>query len=93
MLQQKHPDDFVIATGQTNKLSDFADVAFRTVGLDWQKYVEIDPAFIRPVDSALVKGNPTKAHQKLRWKAMYKMDEVVRMMVDAELSIQKKGVV
>lgn len=81
MLQQQEPDDYVIATGETYSLEKFVEVAFSCVGLNWQDYVESDSNLLRPTDIAVGRGNPTKAEQKLGWKAQYKMPDVVRMMV------------
>jgi GDPmannose 4,6-dehydratase len=85
MLQLDHPDDFVIATGQSFTLAEFVEVAFRHVGLDWQDHVIIDSELLRPVDLAIGRANPTKAWQKLGWQARTKMPEVVQSMVRAEL--------
>jgi GDPmannose 4,6-dehydratase len=81
MLQQQEPDDYVIATGETYSLEKFVEVAFSCVGLNWQNYVESDSNLLRPTDIAVGRGNPSKAEQKLGWKAQYKMPDVVRMMV------------
>ena len=86
MLQQQEPDDYVIATGETYSLEKFVEVAFSCVGLNWQNYVESDSNLLRPTDIAVGRGNPTKAEQKLGWKAQYKMPDVVRMMVEARHS-------
>jgi len=83
MLQQERPDDFVIATGETNRLEDLVAEAFRLAGLDWRRYVEIDPALLRPTDLAVGRANPAKAREKLGWTAKYKMRDVVREMVAA----------
>jgi GDPmannose 4,6-dehydratase len=84
MLQQTTPDDFVIATGETNSLQDFIAAAFNEVGLDWQEHVVSDPTLFRPTDIARVLTNPCKAKDVLGWQASYKMADVVRMMVAAE---------
>lgn len=92
MLQQQRPDDFVIATGETNRLEDFVEEAFRLVGLDWRKYVQTDPSLLRPTDLAVGRANPAKALQKLGWQAKLKMREVVREMVAAaqqEMKMEK----
>ncbi|VAW85389.1 GDP-mannose 4,6-dehydratase [hydrothermal vent metagenome] len=85
MLQQDKPDDFVIATGETNSLQDFVAMAFSCVGLDWQNYVETDSSLFRPTDLAVSKGDPQKALNVLGWKANYKMKDVVKMMVGFEM--------
>lgn len=84
MLQRDEPDDFLIATGESNKLEDFVGAAFAAYGLDWREHVEIDPAFFRPTDIATSRGDPTKAKEKLGWQAKYKMRDVARMMVEAD---------
>lgn len=89
MLQQKHPDDFVIATGESRRLEEFVDIAFASVGLNWQNHVVINPELFRPTDLTTGKGNPKKAWEKLGWKAKHNMDEVVRMMMEYELSDKK----
>lgn len=83
MLQQPEPDDYVIATGETNPLADFVAEAFTCVGLNWCDCVEVDTSLYRPTDIAINRGNPTKAREKLRWVARSKMRDVVRLMVDA----------
>lgn len=85
MLQQNEPDDYVIATGETNKLQDFVVEAFACLGLDWQEYVTINNSLFRPTDIAFGQGNPAKAKEKLGWQAQYKMRDVVKMMIEAKL--------
>ncbi len=81
MLQQDEADDYVIATGESYPLQDFVVEAFNSVGLNWQDYVEVDRSLYRPTDISVGRANPTKAKEKLGWKAKYKMPDVVRMMV------------
>ncbi len=83
MLQQDQPDDYVIATGKSYSLQEFAIEAFHCVGLNWQDYVVTDNSLLRPTDLAVSKGDPNKAKDKLGWQAQYKMPDVVRMMVEA----------
>jgi len=83
MLQHQEPDDYAIATGESRKLEDFVAAAFACVGLDWQEHVVTDASLLRPTDLAISKGNPAKANLKLGWQAQSKMNEVVRMMVQA----------
>ena len=83
MLQQEQPEDFVVATGKSFSLEDFAAAAFREVGLDWQTHVDVDPKLFRPYDHAAAHANPARAAQKLGWKARYAMPDVVKMMVAA----------
>ena len=87
MLQQDQPDDFVIATGQTHKLSDYINTVFTSVGLDWQSHVRIDPFLFRPTDIAEGHANPEKALKQLGWKAKHTMQDVAKLMVEgSELS-------
>jgi len=85
MLQQEVMEDYVIATGETNRLSDFVAEVFRAVNLDWNDFVAYDDRLIRPSDIEKSVGNPAKAHKKLGWKARYGMRDVARMMVEAEI--------
>jgi GDPmannose 4,6-dehydratase len=91
MLQQPTPRDYVIATGESNRLSDFVDRAFREVGLDWQDHVELDPTFLRPTDISRGLGDPSRAAAELGWKAQYHMKDVVRMMVEGERTLASGG--
>lgn len=83
MLQQDRPDDYVIATGETRSLTNFVDQAFSSFGLDWQNYVISQPSLKRPSDIQISRGNPSKAMTQLGWQAKSKMDDAVRMMVNA----------
>jgi GDPmannose 4,6-dehydratase len=85
MVQQAHPDDFVIATGESHSLEEFVDTAFAQVGLDWRDHVVIDPALFRPTEIAISRGNPRKSRETFGWQARYKMPEVVTLMVKDEL--------
>ncbi len=87
MLQQDRPDDFVICTGETHSVREFCQVAFDHVGLNWEDYVVIDQAFMRPAEVDLLVGDATKAEQLLGWKAQTPFDELVTMMVDADLAL------
>ncbi|MFW6099191.1 MAG: GDP-mannose 4,6-dehydratase [Thermodesulfobacteriota bacterium] len=88
MLQQKEPDDYVIATGETNRLADFVQEAFAAVGLNWEAHVESNDTLYRPTDILTARANPGKAARKLGWHARYKMRDVARMMVEAEMQNQ-----
>jgi GDPmannose 4,6-dehydratase len=83
MLQQDHADDYVVATGETSRLEDFVEEAFRLVGLDWHEFVESDPSLLRPIDLSVGRANPAKVKKQLGWTATFKMREVVRGMVTA----------
>ena len=85
MLQQPTADDYVIASGETHSVREFVEEAFGHLGLDWQKYVSIDPTFIRPAEVDLLVGDPTKAHKVLGWKPEVDFRGLVRMMVDADM--------
>jgi GDPmannose 4,6-dehydratase len=94
MLQQAKPDNYIVSTGETHSIKDFLDVAFKHVGIkDWKKYVKIDPRFKRPAELFTLKGKSDKAKKKLGWKPKVKFEELVKMMVDADmqrLSSEKK---
>jgi GDPmannose 4,6-dehydratase len=85
MMQQDQPDDYVIATGKTHTVREFIEIAFDRAGLDWQKYVEIDPKFYRPAEVDLLIGNASKANNILGWKPRTTFSQLVSMMVDADL--------
>lgn len=84
MLQQDQPDDYVIATGQTHSLEDFVSTVFSLVGLDWHNHVEYNPSLKRPTDIDVSIANPEKAEKNLGWKASFYMQDVAKMMVEAE---------
>ena len=86
MLQQPEPDDYVIATGETHTVEELVATAFSHVGLDWQKYVVTDPAFVRPAEVDLLIGDPTKAREKLGWTPKTSFRQLVELMVDADLA-------
>ncbi|ETA67440.1 GDP-mannose 4,6-dehydratase [Methanolobus tindarius DSM 2278] len=85
MLQQGKPGDYVIATGETHSVQEFVELAFSRAGLDWEKYVVVDPKFVRPAEVQLLLGDPSKAKEVLGWKPKIKFKELVEMMVDADL--------
>jgi len=85
MLQQDTPDDYVIATGQTNKLRDFIRIVFDAVGLNWEEHVQTDPSFFRPTDIAEGHANPEKARQQLGWVTGHTMPDVARKMVEEKV--------
>lgn len=86
MLQQEKAEDFVVGTGQTHTVEEFVSAAFSGVGLDWQEYVKIDPKFYRPAEVDLLLADPAKAAATLGWTPRVQFDELVQMMVDADLS-------
>ncbi len=85
MLQQQEADDYVVATGETYSIRQFLDIAFEHVNLDWNDYVEFDERYLRPAEVDLLIGDPTKAHQKLGWKPSVTFEELVRLMVEADM--------
>lgn len=91
MLQQEQPDDYVIATGTAHSVRDLVEAAFTHVGLDWNKYVGIDPRFIRPAEVDLLIGDPSKAKKELGWEPVVDFKQLIAMMVDADLARLKAG--
>lgn len=86
MLQQDTPDDYVIATGETRTVKELVQVAFDRAGLDWEKHVVLDPAFIRPAEVDLLIGDPAKAKKQLGWTPKVSFEEMIRMMVDSDIA-------
>jgi len=86
MLQQPAGDDYVVATGETHSVREFLERAFEHVGLDWQKYVEVDPQLYRPAEVDRLIGNAAKAREKLNWSPKTKFADLVGLMVDADLA-------
>lgn len=87
MLQCEKPDDFVVGTGESHTVREFLDEAFGYVGLDWHKYVEIDPVYFRPTEVDYLLADPTKTRTQLGWNPKVKFHELVRIMVDADLEL------
>jgi len=85
ILQQDKPDDFVIATNETHSIKEFLDLAFNYVNLDWQKYVEFDERYLRPAEVELLIGDSTKARKQLNWEPSVTFEELVHLMVDADI--------
>jgi GDPmannose 4,6-dehydratase len=86
MLQQEKPDDYVVATGEAHSVREFLNEAFSYLDLDWQRYVETDPRFLRPTEVNSVLGDASKARRILNWQPRTSFRELVRMMVDADLA-------
>ena len=84
MMQQPEPDDYVVATGESYSVRDALEVAFSTLGLDWQKYVEIDPRYFRPTEVDHLQGDASKARAKLGWKPKVGFRELIEKMVRAD---------
>ncbi len=92
MLNRDEPDDYVIATGIKHSVRDFARIAFEHVGLDWEAFVKVDPQLFRPADVNTLRGDATKARRVLGWKPEVSFEQLVRMMVDADLERVKKEI-
>lgn len=90
MMQQDEPEDFVIATGQSNSVQDFVEAAFGSVGRDWRKHVEIDPQYLRPTEVDSLIGDSSHAKAKLGWEAKTLMPELAAIMVAADLETLNK---
>ena len=92
MLQQDEPDDYVIATGKSHSVRDLLQVAFHHVGIDnWQPYVVQDERFFRPADVAVLVGDATKAHTELGWSPTVEFQQLIEMMVAADLENEKRN--
>ena len=87
MLQQDQADDYVIATGVTHSVRQLVETAFGHAGLDWQKYVRVDPAFLRPAEVDHLIGNASKAKRVLGWEPSVSFEQLVAMMVDADIAL------
>jgi GDPmannose 4,6-dehydratase len=92
MLSHDQPDDYVIATGVKHSVRDFARIAFAHVDLDWEKFVEVDPELLRPADVNTLRGDASKARRVLGWTPDVSFEQLVRMMVDADLERVKKEI-
>ena len=87
MLQRPTPQDYVIATGETHSVREFAQLAFECVGLEWQKYVVVDKVFFRPSEVNLLLGDARTAQQELDWQPQVRFPELVRKMVEADIKL------
>ena len=85
MLQQQEADDYVVATGETHSIREFLELAFGYVNLNWQEYVEFDERYLRPSEVDLLIGDPAKAKQKLGWQPTVSFEQLVNLMVEADL--------
>ena len=86
MLQQDEPDDYVVGTGETHSVEEFVRIAFDRAGLDWRRYVVIDPRFYRPAEVDLLLGDASKARRQLGWQPQMSFDQMVGAMVDADIA-------
>jgi GDPmannose 4,6-dehydratase len=91
MLQQAEPKDYVIGTGETHTVQDFVQASFDHVGLDWRKHVVIDPKLVRPAEVDLLISNPRRAREELGWTPKVSFNELVRMMVNADVALTQRG--
>jgi GDPmannose 4,6-dehydratase len=87
ILQQDRPDDYILATNETHSVREFVEVAFERVGLDWKEFVKHDPRYERPAEVDLLIGDATKAKKMLNWEPQVRFEELVRIMVDADLAL------
>jgi GDPmannose 4,6-dehydratase len=90
MLQQDRPDDFVVATGETNTVRRCVEVAFDEAGLDWERYVRIDDRLKRPAEVDLLVGDATKARRELGWQPSTNFEQLIRLMTRADLELLSK---
>jgi len=90
MLQQEEPDDFVIATGERHSVREFAEAAFDVLDLDWAKHVAVDDRYLRPAEVELLQGDASKARAVLGWEPGVPFDQLVEMMVEADLELAKQ---
>ena len=87
MLQEDHPDDYVIATGEAHSVREFVERAFTEAGLDWHRHVEIDPRYFRPTEVDSLCGDASKAQRVLGWEPRVGFAELVRLMVEHDIRL------
>ena len=90
MLQQDEPDDFVVATGETYSVREFVQAAFSILGLDWERYIRLDPRYLRPTEVDLLLGDNTKARKLLGWAPRVGFVQLVEMMVEADWKLARR---
>ncbi len=90
MLQQDKPDDYVVATGETHSVREFCEAAFGCLGLDYEKYVKVDPRYLRPSEVDLLMGSPEKAKKQLGWAPKVTFKELVKIMTEHDLQLAKE---
>jgi GDPmannose 4,6-dehydratase len=90
MLQQEEPEDFVVATGETHSVREWIDECFSLLDLDYKKYVETDPRYLRPAEVDLLLGDPAKAKRILKWEPKVKFKDLAKMMIDADLKLAQR---
>ena len=86
IMQQKNPDYFIIATGQVYSVKEFMIKCFKFVGLDWKKYLKINKKFFRPTKTSTLIGNTNKAKKVFNFKIKYKLDDLIKVMMESELN-------
>jgi len=91
MLQQPKADDYVVASGETHSVRELCEIAFAHAGLDWQKHVVVDPAFVRPAEVDLLIGDATKARRVLGWAPKHSFRQLIEMMVDVDVAPTARG--
>ncbi len=91
MLQAKRPGDYVVATGETHTVREFCELAFAHVGLDWREHVVVDAKYFRPTEVDLLLGDASKAKRELDWEPTTKFESLVKLMVDADVDLFRKG--
>jgi len=89
MMQADNPDDYVLATNETHTVKEFVEKAFAHVDLDWKEYVRHDKRYERPAEVDLLIGNPAKAKKIIGWEPKVRFDELIQIMVDADLALAK----
>jgi GDPmannose 4,6-dehydratase len=90
MLQQDEPDDYVVATGESHSVKEMVELTFAELDLDWKKYVEIDPRYLRPTEVDYLHGDPSKARAKLGWKPRKSFKDLIRAMIAHDLDLAKQ---
>jgi GDPmannose 4,6-dehydratase len=90
MMQQDQPGDFVVATGESHSVHEFVELTFDRVKLDWRKYVETDPRYLRPAEVDVLIGDASRARKILGWKPRVKFNQLVEMMVDADMELAQR---
>ena len=90
MLQHKQPDDWVLATGETHTVKEFAEKTFEKLDLNWEDYVEVSEKYFRPNEVDYLLGDSTKASKELSWKPKTSFDELIDMMIESDLNLGKR---
>ncbi len=90
MLQQDSPDDYVIATGETHSVKEFLEEAFKRLGLDWERHVEIDEKYLRPTEVDLLLGDASKAKSVLKWEPKVRFHELIGMMIESDIELARQ---